>query len=91
MTLACQLNIMGINPDTTPINDFMPKKEVSRAEFGTVLSRLLYGEKYNLGETYYSEHLKALKNNGIMTQIDTPESSIELRQRVRVMLMRSVR
>ncbi|MDR0282402.1 MAG: hypothetical protein LBI53_03695 [Candidatus Peribacteria bacterium] len=41
MTLACQYNIMGINPDTTPLSDFLPNQIVSRAEFGTVLSRIL--------------------------------------------------
>jgi hypothetical protein len=82
---------MGVNPDTTPIPDFMPNKEVSRAEFGTVLSRMFYGEKYNNGETYYSSHLQALKEKGIITQIDNPEERIELRQWVWLMLMRSAK
>jgi hypothetical protein len=37
------------------------------------------------------KHLEALQQNWIMTQIDTPESRIELRQRVRLMLMRSAK
>ncbi|HBB04406.1 TPA: hypothetical protein DCZ39_06000 [Patescibacteria group bacterium] len=40
--LACQLGLMGVG-----ITDFNPNGEVTRAEFGTVLSRALYGEQYN--------------------------------------------
>jgi hypothetical protein len=50
---------------------------------------LLYGETFNGGTPYYANHLQALKENWIMTQIDNPEQRKELRQRVRVMLMRS--
>jgi hypothetical protein len=30
---ACELGLMGIHPDGTPLSDFMPNKKVSRAEF----------------------------------------------------------
>jgi hypothetical protein len=80
---------MGIHPDGTPLSDFMPNKKVSRAEFWTVLSRLLYGTTYNEGIPYYISHLQALKKNWIMIQIDNPTETQELRQRVRLMLMRS--
>jgi len=33
MTTACQLNLMGIHPDQSPLSDFMPDAYVSRAEF----------------------------------------------------------
>jgi hypothetical protein len=33
MTLSCQLGLMGIHPDGSPLSDFMPDKFVSRAEF----------------------------------------------------------
>jgi hypothetical protein len=39
----------------------MPGKKVSRAEFGTVLSRMLWGDVYNDGNPYYAKHLQALK------------------------------
>jgi hypothetical protein len=68
----------------------MPRKTVSRAEFGTVLSRILWGDTYNDSKPYYVKHLQALKNSGIMTQIDNPEKRLELRKWVWVMLMRSV-
>jgi hypothetical protein len=67
----------------------MPNKKISRAEFGTVLSRLLYGTLYNSWIPYYANHLQALKEHWIMTQITNPEKQIELRQRVRLMLMRA--
>jgi hypothetical protein len=44
---ACELGLMGIRSDGTPLSAFMPNKKISRAEFGTVLSRLLYGTLYN--------------------------------------------
>ncbi|HBB04145.1 TPA: hypothetical protein DCZ39_04610 [Patescibacteria group bacterium] len=40
--LACQLGIMGINSSL-----FNPNGIVTRAEFGTVLSRSLYGNLYD--------------------------------------------
>jgi hypothetical protein len=44
---------------------------------------------YNEGVPYYINHLRALKDNGIMMQIEAPEQNIEIRQWVRLMLMRS--
>ena len=63
MTLSCQYNIMGIHPDQTPLSDFLPNDIVSRAEFGTVLSRILRGDTYNDSDPYYAKHLQALKEN----------------------------
>jgi hypothetical protein len=40
--LACQLGLMGQG-----ITGFDPNGEVTRAQFGTVLSRALYGNEYN--------------------------------------------
>jgi hypothetical protein len=77
---------MGIDMDY-----FQPYAQVSRAQFGTVLSRLLYGNEYAGGKPYYAKHLQALKENGIMTQLDDPEARMELRQWVRLMLMRSAK
>ena len=81
---SCALGLMGID-----MNYFYPNLTVSRAQFGTILSRLLYGKKYAGGTPYYKKHLNALKENWVMTQIDNPETRIELRERVWVMLMRS--
>lgn len=83
ITLACQLHLMGVW-----IHDFNPDGEVTRAQFGTVLSRTLYGWAYNNEwAKYYIDHLNALKANGIITNT-SPEIQ-ELRGRVMLMLMRA--
>lgn len=87
--LACQLGLMWYASDGVTQNaSFYPERIVDRAQFGTVLSRLLRGTLYAGGEPFYSHHLEALKNNNIMTNIDNPLAS-ELRGRVMLMLMRA--
>lgn len=75
--------MMGVN-----ITNFNPQDQVTRAQFGTVLSRALYGETYNVGDPYYAQHLQNLKNKNIMTQIQNPQS-IEIRGYVMLMMMRA--
>lgn len=82
ITLSCQLGIMWIG-----LTSFNPNWLVTRAEFGTVLSRVLYGETYNGGEFYYSNHLKILKEKWIIKN-DDPGLE-ELRWYVMLMLMRA--
>lgn len=87
--LAYQLQIMGINADGTPIQAFEPHKLVSRAEFATVLSRVIWGNKYNIsGDDRYSAHLQALKKYEIIKS-DTPANWWELRGRALLMLHRN--
>jgi hypothetical protein len=83
---SCQLGLMGQN---MPENKFRPYDNISRAEFGTALSRALWGEENNGGTPYYAKHLNALKDAGIMTQISNAESMKEVRGYVMLMLMRS--
>jgi hypothetical protein len=80
---ACQLGLMG-----QEITAFNPNGVVTRAEFGTVLSRALYSDVYNGGNPYYKNHLNALKSVDIMTQINTPNSN-EIRGYVMLMMMRA--
>ena len=81
---ACQLGLMGQG-----INAFDPNGTVTRAQFGTVLSRALYGDTYNVDTNpYYAEHLAALKDAGIMTMIDNP-SQVEVRGYVMLMMQRA--
>lgn len=88
MTLSCQLSIMGVHPDYTPLSDFMPDKTVSRAEFGTVFSRILRGDIHEgTDQAWYQKHLAALKEAKIMTDI-TPDLT-ELRGWVFLMMYRS--
>lgn len=84
VTLAYQLWIMWIW-----INEFRPFDNVTRAEFWTALSRVLYWDKYEWWSHYYTNHLNALKSAGIMTQIVNAESTKEIRGWVMLMLMRS--
>ena len=81
VTLAYQLWIMGIN-----IDEFRPFDEVTRAEFVTALSRMLFGlaDGKNL---YYETHMQKLLEEKIITVAD-PDMR-ELRWYVMIMLMRS--
>ena len=80
---ACQLGLMGQG-----ITEFKPNDPVTRAQFGTVLSRAIYGDAYNNGDPYYINHLNALRTAGIMTKIDTPDMK-EIRWYVMLMMMRA--
>ncbi|MCX6824352.1 MAG: DUF5011 domain-containing protein, partial [candidate division SR1 bacterium] len=52
---ACRLGLMGYASDGVTMNiNFNPEQEVDRAQFGTILSRLLRGTKYAGGNPYYS-------------------------------------
>jgi len=98
MKTACELNLMWLHPDwKTPKDNFDPNDIVTRAEFWTVFSRLLFGDKYNIKDDnllnknewyWYKDHLAWLKTNGIMTKIDNPKSK-ELRGWTMLMLMRA--
>lgn len=79
--LSCQLGIMWVG-----IQSFNPNWPVTRAEFGTVLSRILYGNIYNDWDFFYTNHLKILKEKGIIKNDDP--SLEELRWYVMLMLMR---
>ncbi len=80
---ACQMGLMGQG-----ITAFNPNGVVTRAQFGTVLSRALYGDTYNGGEPYYVNHLNALKDAGIMNNIDNPNMN-EVRGYVMLMMQRA--
>lgn len=83
ITEACQMGLMGQG-----ITAFNPNGVVTRAQFGTVLSRVLYGDAYDGGDPYYAEHLQALKDAGIMTKIDNPNAP-EVRGYVMLMMQRA--
>jgi len=86
--VAYAYKIMWINADGTPIKKFNPKGQVTRAEYATVFSRVLFGDRFNKSEwNYYENHLAALKKVGILTN-DTP-SIKEVRGWVMLMMYRS--
>jgi len=88
---SCQLWLMWLYSDGTPNTKFDPKDIVTRAQFGTVLSRLLRWNENNLilweNISRYSKHLQALQSAGIMNKINTHYNP-ELRWWVMLMLMR---
>ena len=89
VTLAYQLWIMWQN---MPWNKFRPNDEVSRAEFATALSRLLYQTtdwKYKSTKEYYIPHMAKLYNEWIISNTDPSMS--ERRWYVMIMLMRSAK
>ena len=89
VTLAYQLGIMWQN---MPNNKFRPDDEVTRAEFATALSRMIYhtsdGE-YKSTPKYYIHHMEKLVKEWIITK-DDPNMK-ELRGYVMIMLMRSAK
>ena len=79
---------MWIDADWSPIKNFNPSGKVTRAQFATVLSRVLYWSKYNqTWNKYYEKHIKALESAGILTKTDP--SIQELRWWIILMLYRA--
>jgi len=70
------------------IDSFRPFDTVTRAEFGTVLSRAIWGDANNGSDPYYTAHLNALKAEGIMTNISNPNMK-EVRGYVMLMMQRA--
>ena len=86
--LAYQLGIMGVDAEGNALANFNPYAEVTRAEFGTVLSRVMFGNKFNqTGEKFFEKHLEALKEAGVLK--DTTAANKELRGWVMLMLQRA--
>jgi hypothetical protein len=89
VTLAYQLGIMWINMKD---NKFRPNDIVTRGEFVTALSRLLYNTddwEYKWTGKYYELHMKKLYNEWIITKIN-PKMK-ENRWYVLIMLLRTVK
>lgn len=97
---ACELNLMWLHSDgKTPKDSFYSDVYITRAQFGTVFSRLLFGDEYNIEdesvvyqqEWYrYKNHLEALKEYGVMTKIDWDwPTTLELKWWVMLMMQRA--
>ena len=86
--LAYQYQIMGIDANGDPIAEFNPNGIVSRWEYATVFSRVLFGSLFNKEwEDFYTNHLKALEAAGILT--NTEPTIQEMRGWVMLMMYRS--
>lgn len=91
--IICQLWLMGLESDwIVPQKSFRPNDIVTRAQFWTILSRLIFGDAYNVSwnnsDLYYIKHLQALNDNWIMKMIEYPEMP-EVRGWVMLMLQRT--
>jgi hypothetical protein len=89
VTLSYQLGIMWINMKN---NKFRPNDNVTRAEFATALSRLLFWTpewKNKSTKKYYEPHIAKLYNEWII-QNTNPELK-EKRWYVMIMLMRGIK
>ena len=89
VTLSYQLWIMWQN---MPNNNFRPNDEVTRAEFVSAFSRMLYNTsdgEYRSTSKYYIHHMEKLKWEWIVTN-DNPNMK-EKRWYVMLMLLRSVK
>jgi hypothetical protein len=86
--LAYQYQIMWIKEDWSPMEKFNPNKTVTRAEFATVLSRVLFGNIYNQSwENYYEKHIEALEKVSILS--NTNPNLVEARWWIMTMLYKS--
>ena len=83
ITKSCQLWLMWVG-----VTSFNPQWDVTRAQFGTVLSRSIYGEMYNGWDPYYVKHLDALKADWIMKDITTP-TNLLIRGHAMLMMKRA--
>ena len=81
---TCALDIMWSN-----WKNFNPTKPLSRAQLGTVLSRILWWDEHDAsGEWYYIYHVNALKDAGIMNNIRNVSNISAKRWDVLIMLKR---
>lgn len=89
---ACKYGFMGLESDgITPQSKFNPYGEITRAQFGTILSRFIRLLDYSIGNDskipYYTKHLQALQKAGIMNKISNPDMK-EIRGRVMLTMKR---
>lgn len=87
---SCSLGLMGRRNDSSwTIEKFRAYDLVTRAEFATVMSRLLFGSRYNGDGTQqrYISHLNAMKEAWYINLIDNP-LFIEIRWFAMIVMMR---
>lgn len=72
---ACDMGLMGWNADRkTLAYTYHPYQMVTRAQLGTIISRMLYGATYDNGSTSkrYQGHLKGLTDKGFLKSTSSP-------------------
>lgn len=85
---VCQRDVMGIHPDLSPLENFMPDMLVTRDQMVTVISRILWGDLYNQGQTFYEKHIQQAKKIWLIEQTDP--SIVELRSYFYLILYRAI-
>ena len=86
--LAYQYQIMWIDANGDPIEFFNPNGLVTRWEYATVFSRVLFWSKFNKEwADFYTNHLEALEAAGILS--NTEPTIKEMRGWVMLMMYRS--
>lgn len=87
---ACRLGIMGLETDgVTPSSQFNPNDLVDKAQFATILDRLINGRAHDGNTTcWYCDHVSALQDAGVIT-ITTDLFDPLKRSFAMIMLMRS--
>jgi hypothetical protein len=67
--IACQLGLMWLTWDgITPAISFNPNTSLDKAQFATVLSRMMYGAEHdNNQEDFWAWHVQAMQDTGIIT------------------------
>ena len=86
--LAYQYQIMWIDAKGNSIQSFNPNGKVTRWEYATVFSRVLFGSLFNKEwADFYTNHLKALEAAGILS--NTEPTIQEVRGWVLLMMYRS--
>lgn len=97
--MACELKLMGMESDGTTVSKkFNPWQYVLRSHLATVISRVVFGNKYNVplsdadkwSNFWYASHINALKQYNIITQITNANTTKELRGRVVLIMKRAV-
>lgn len=66
-TTACQLGLMGIYDINAGAMNFYPDEYVDKAQFATMVSRMLYGSRYNeFSADRYQRHIQTLSDRGVL-------------------------
>ena len=86
-----QLHIMGVKNGSVQTMWFRPNDGVTKWEFATVFSRMLFGSKYdNNSSEYFLGHFNKLFSLGIIKDMENPYSGVSNGEAL-VMLYRSLK
>lgn len=69
--LACQYGIMGIHPDGTPLEKFMPNEVIPSEQLITAFSRLMWGNLFESNDEhkYFEQHMNHMLEENIIDSV----------------------